>query len=65
MIERYEVSTDTRSSIENEPKTNSDEPEDVVDLIKRVLRVSCERRRLGGRTLAMRIEEDPVYDCLE
>ena len=61
IVERYQISTDKKSGIRNDPNTYSVDPEYIVNLIKRVVRVSLETRRLVQQLPAMEIEEDPVY----
>lgn len=42
LIERYAVTVDKNSGIRNDPNTWSDDPRYIVDLVKRIVRVSIE-----------------------
>jgi predicted helicase len=42
VMERYQVSTDSDSGIKNDPNDWSDDPRYIVDLLKRIVRVSLE-----------------------
>ncbi len=46
VMERYQVKTDKDSGILNDPNEWSDDPRYIVDLVKRVLRVSLETLRI-------------------
>jgi len=46
IMERYAVTTDKASGIKNEPNAWSDDPRYIVDLIKRIVRVSLESVRI-------------------
>ena len=42
LVDRYKVTTDKKSGIENDPNEFSDDPRYIVDLVARVVRVSME-----------------------
>ena len=46
IMERYRVSTNKGSGIENNPNAWSEEPRYIVDLVKRIVRVSVESARI-------------------
>lgn len=46
IMERYQVTVDKASGIRNDPNTWSNDPRFIIDLIKRVVRVSVETARL-------------------
>ena len=46
IMERYQVKTDKDSGIVNDPNEWSEDPRYIVDLVKRVVRVSMETLRL-------------------
>lgn len=46
IMERYAVTTDKASGIKNDPNALSDDPRYIVDLIKRIVRVSLESVRI-------------------
>ena len=46
IMERYAVTTDKASGIKNDPNAWSDDPRYIVDLIKRIVRVSLESVRI-------------------
>jgi len=46
IMERYRVTTDKGSGIENDPNTWSEKPRYIVDLVKRIVRVSVESARI-------------------
>jgi len=46
VMERYQVKTDKDSGIVNDPNAWSEDPRYIVDLVKRVVRVSMETLRL-------------------
>ncbi|MFF6811627.1 DEAD/DEAH box helicase [Streptomyces sp. NPDC012403] len=46
IIDRYQVKTDTKSRITNDPNDWSDDPRYVVDLLKRIVTVSLETMRI-------------------
>ena len=46
VIERYQVKTDKDSGILNDPNAWSDDPRYIVDLVKRVVRVSMQTLRI-------------------
>ncbi len=48
IMERYAVTTDKPSGIRNDPNDWSDDPRYIVDLLKRIVRVSLESVRLVG-----------------
>lgn len=48
MMERYAVTVDKASGIKNDPNDWSNDPRYIVDLIKRVVRVSLESVRIVG-----------------
>lgn len=49
VMERYQVTVDKDSGIRNDPNDWSDDPRYIVDLVKRVVRVSLETVRLVGK----------------
>ena len=46
IMERYRVTTDKRSGIKNDPNAWSEKPRHIVDLVKRIVRVSMESVRI-------------------
>jgi len=46
IMERYRVTTDKESGIKNDPNAWSEEPRYIVDLVKRIVRVSVESARI-------------------
>jgi len=46
LMERYAVTTDKASGIKNDPNAWSDDPRYIVDLLKRIIRVSLESARI-------------------
>ncbi|MBK8752325.1 MAG: helicase [Candidatus Competibacteraceae bacterium] len=48
IMERYAVTVDKASGIRNDPNDWSDDPRYIVDLLKRVVRVSLESVRIVG-----------------
>ncbi len=48
VMERYQVKTDKDSGILNDPNAWSDDPRYILDLVKRVVRVSMETLRIVG-----------------
>lgn len=46
IMERYQVTTHKASSIKNDPNAWSDDPRYIVDLLKRIVRVSVESARI-------------------
>jgi predicted helicase len=48
VMERYQVKTDKDSGIVNDPNAWSDDPRYILDLVKRVVRVSMETLRIVG-----------------
>ncbi|EON12879.1 type III restriction enzyme, res subunit [Pandoraea sp. SD6-2] len=46
IMERYQVTTDKSSGIRNDPNDYSDDPRYIVDLFKRIVRVSVESARI-------------------
>ncbi len=46
IMERYQVTTDKASGIRNDPNEWSDDPRYIVDLLKRIVRVSVESARI-------------------
>ncbi len=53
IMERYAVTVDKASGIRNDPNDWSDDPRYIVDLLKRVVRVSLESVRLVGESPAL------------
>ncbi len=45
-MERYQVTTDKDSGIRNDPNDWSDNPRYILDLLKRIVRVSVETVRI-------------------
>ena len=48
IIERYQITTDKNSGIRNDPNDWSDDPRYIIDLVKRIVRVSLETVRIVG-----------------
>ncbi|PIP91226.1 MAG: damage-inducible protein [Bdellovibrionales bacterium CG12_big_fil_rev_8_21_14_0_65_38_15] len=46
IMERYKVTTDKASGIKNDPNEWSDDPRYIIDLVKRIVRVSLETNRI-------------------
>lgn len=46
IMERYQIKTDRASGIKNDPNAWSEEPRYIVDLVKRIVRVSVESARI-------------------
>jgi predicted helicase len=46
IMERYVVTVDKDSGIKNDPNKWSDDPRYIIDLLKRVIRVSMETNRI-------------------
>jgi predicted helicase len=46
IMERYQVTTDKASGIKNDPNDWSESPRYIVDLLKRIVRVSVESARI-------------------
>lgn len=46
VIDRYQVGTDKASGLVNDPNAWSDDPRYIVDLVKRLVRVSMETMRI-------------------
>jgi predicted helicase len=46
IMERYQITTDKTSGIQNDPNDWSDDPRYIVDLVKRIVRVSIESVRI-------------------
>ncbi|WP_248892784.1 type ISP restriction/modification enzyme [Bacillus methanolicus] len=46
IMDRYQVKTDKNSGIINDPNQWSDDPHYIIDLIKRIVRVSMETIRI-------------------
>jgi predicted helicase len=46
IMERYQVTIDKKSGIKNDPNDWSDEPRYIVDLVKRIVRVSIETMKI-------------------
>ena len=57
VMERYQVKTDKDSGILNDPNEWSDDPRYIVDLVKRVIRVSMETLRILERLPRLRWDE--------
>lgn len=57
IMERYAVTTDKDSGIKNDPNEWSDDPRYIVDLVKRIVRVSMETNRI--------VSELPKFELLE
>ena len=45
-MERYAITVDKASGIQNDPNAWSDAPRYIVDLVKRIVRVSVESARI-------------------
>ena len=54
IMERYQVSTDKDSGIINDPNDYSEDPRYIVDLLKRVVRVSLETVKIVKDLPALR-----------
>jgi len=61
LVKRYQHTTDKKSGIKSDPNTYSDDPEYIVNLIKCVVRVSLETRRLVNQLPPMVIEDSDAY----
>jgi predicted helicase len=48
-MERYAITTDKDSGIKNDPNEWSDDPRYIVDLVKRIVRVSLETNRIVSK----------------
>ena len=59
IMERYAVTVDKASGIRNDPNDWSDDPRYIVDLLKRVVRVSLESVRLVAELPPL--NEDQIY----
>jgi predicted helicase len=46
IMERYAITVDKASGIQNDPNAWSDDPRYIVDLVKRIVRVSVESARI-------------------
>lgn len=57
IMERYAVTTDKDSGIKNDPNEWSDDPRYIVDLVKRIVRVSLETNRI--------VIELPKFELIE
>lgn len=57
IMERYAVTTDKDSGIKNDPNEWSDDPRYIVDLVKRIVRVSLETNRI--------VSELPKFELIE
>lgn len=57
IMERYAVTTDKDSGINNDPNEWSDDPRYIVDLVKRIVRVSLETNRI--------VSELPKFELIE
>ena len=57
IMERYAVTTDKDSGIKNDPNEWSDDPRYIVDLVKRIVRVSIETNRI--------VSELPKFELFE
>ena len=53
IMERYAITTDKASGIRNDPNDWSDDPRYIVDLLKRIVRVSVETVRIVGSLPAL------------
>lgn len=63
VLERYQVTQDPKSGIVNDPNEYSDDPRYIVDLIRRLVRVSLETRRIVREELpALVIEEEATAE---
>jgi predicted helicase len=49
IMERYQVTTDKKSGIKNDPNDWSDDPRYIIDLVKRMVRVSLETMKIVGK----------------
>jgi predicted helicase len=49
IMERYAITTDKDSGIKNDPNEWSDDPRYIVDLVKRIVRVSLETNRIVSK----------------
>lgn len=57
VMERYVVTTDSNSGIKNDPNEWSDDPRYIVDLVKRIVRVSVETNRI--------VSELPKFELID
>ena len=62
VIDQYQVSTDKRGGITNDPN-RPDDPEYIVRLLSQVITVSLETVNVVKRLPKMEREEDCVYAC--
>ena len=46
IMERYQVTKDADSGIENDPNDWSEDPQYILDLVKRIVRVSLETMKI-------------------
>ncbi|MGZ5190037.1 MAG: type ISP restriction/modification enzyme [Flavisolibacter sp.] len=49
LMERYQITTDKDSGIRNNPNDWSDNPRYILDLLKRIVRVSLENAKIGTK----------------
>lgn len=49
IMERYQVTVDKASGIRNDPNDWSEDPRYIVDLVKRIVRVSVESAQIIGK----------------
>jgi len=61
LMDRYQITTDKASGIVNDPNEYSDDPRYIVDLVKRVVRVSIETMEIVNNLLLLKEMEQPVY----
>lgn len=59
ILERYAITQDKESKIVNDPNEWSDDPRYIIDLVKRIVRVSMETNRIVATLLALN-ERDVV-----
>ena len=60
LMDRYKVTTDKASGIMNDPNEYSDDPRYIVDLVKRVVRVSMETLEIVNSLPALNEKPQPA-----
>lgn len=60
LMDRYKVTTDKASGIVNDPNEYSDDPRYIVDLVKRVVRVSMETLEIVGNLPPLNEKPQPA-----
>ena len=57
IMERYQITTDKDSGIENDPNDYSDDPRYIIDLLRRIVRVSVETNQIVGQLPKLVVKE--------